>query len=110
MRFYEKSSVPKVAHPKKVRVSEDKRQGLRLHDEVGRSGIFTNLGASGTLYVTVYDSENKGSEEIEVPPFYELVFDDDTIHSLALRADTDDTNYMVLIQGAPICGYNQASC
>lgn len=99
MRYISLSKVEKVALPKKERIVEEKEQGLRLNDEIGKSGNFINLGAPGILFVKVFDEVGKDSKEIRLDPFWEIEFEDDKVHSMEIRTDTDDTNYFLLVAG-----------
>ena len=99
MRFVSLSKVKKVALPKKERIVEDKEQGLKLNSETGKSGNFINLGAPGVLFVKVFDEVGKDSKEIRLDPFWEIDFEDDKVHAVEIRTDTDDTNYLLLVAG-----------
>lgn len=99
MRFVSLSKIEKVALPEKERIVEDKKQGLRLNNEIGKNGNLINLGAPGILFVKVFDEVGEGSKEIRLDPFWEIDFEDDKVHAMEIRTDTDDTNYFLLVAG-----------
>ena len=99
MRFVSLSKIEKAKLPKKERIVEDKEQGLKLNSETGKSGNFINLGAPGVLFVKVFDEVGKDSKEIRLDPFWEIDFEDDKVHAVEIRTDTDDTNYLLLVAG-----------